>query len=418
VSKQYLFIFSIPFLTLFFSCQSKEKKEIPTFTVTKTDFVDFVNIDGFVEPVQTTTIGCPRQADGIITFIVEDGVYVNEGDTVCILEDANLKKRYDEAVVNLETANAGLNKTKADLALKYALLEAQVKNNAAETDIANLDSLQLQYLSPNQQKVKKLELQTVAIEKNKLEKKLRALAIINQSELRKTEFQIRRLSSEIQSSKEQLDGLVIKSTKKGMVSRAMHYSGRKVQVGDNLWYGMAMVTIPDLTKMKVKIKASEGDYKRINENDLVEYSFDAMPKNKAWGKIVKKSPVGQPIKEDSKVKFFEIEASMDSSLIIPTPGLTTNCKVILEQIKNTIVIPQIAIFEQDSMQVVYVKKTDKFEMRQVLIGASSPKSAVIIAGVKQGEKISFIKPATSLIEKKTLLPRKKVKKTKTLNKKL
>jgi len=139
VSKQYLLIFSIPFLTLFFSCQSKEKKAISTFTVTETDFVDFVNIDGFVEPVQTTTIGCPREADGIITFIVEDGVYVNEGDTVCVLEDANLKKRYDEAVVNLETANAELNKTKADLALKYALLEAQVKNNAAETDIANLD---------------------------------------------------------------------------------------------------------------------------------------------------------------------------------------------------------------------------------------------------------------------------------------
>ena len=400
------------FLALLFSCQSHDQSQFSTYTVKTTDFEDDLEINGIVEPIQTTSIGCPREADGIITFIVKDGAYVNEGDTVCILEDSNLKKRYDEAVVNLETAKAELEKTKADLALKYALLEAQVKNNAAQTDISNLDSLQLQYFTPNQQTIKRLELRQVAIEKEKLDKKLKSLAIINQSELKQTEFQIQRLTAEIQSSKEQLDGLVIKSPKKGIVSRAQHYSGRKVQEGDNLWYGMAMVNIPDLSKMKVIITASEGNYKRISENDLVEYSFDAMPQNKAWGKILKKSPIGKPIKEDSKIKLFEIEATMDSAGIIPGPGLSANCKVILNRVKDTIVIPQITVFEQDSMQVVFVKNGDKFEMRQVTIGTSSPKSAIVVAGLKVGEKISLVKPSSSLIDKKTLFPKKKVKKRK------
>jgi len=400
------------FLALLFSCQSHDQSQFSTYTVKTTDFEDDLEINGIVEPIQTTSIGCPREADGIITFIVKDGAYVNEGDTVCILEDSNLKKRYDEAVVNLETAKAELEKTKADLALKYALLEAQVKNNAAQTDISNLDSLQLKYFTPNQQTIKRLELRQVAIEKEKLDKKLKSLAIINQSELKQTEFQIQRLTAEIQSSKEQLDGLVIKSPKKGIVSRAQHYSGRKVQEGDNLWYGMAMVNIPDLSKMKVIITASEGNYKRISENDLVEYSFDAMPQNKAWGKILKKSPIGKPIKEDSKIKLFEIEATMDSAGIIPGPGLSANCKVILKRVKDTIVIPQIAVFEQDSMQVVFVKNGVKFEMRQVTIGTSSPKSAIVVSGLKVGEKISFVKPGSSLIDKKTLFPKKKVKKRK------
>ena len=400
------------FLALLFSCQSHDQSQPSTYTVKSTDFEDVLEIDGIIEPIQTTSIGCPREADGIITFIVKDGAYVNEGDTVCILEDSNLKKRYDEAVVNLETAKAELEKTKADLALKYALLEAQVKNNAAQTDISNLDSLQLQYSTPNQQKIKRLELRQVAIEKEKLDKKLKSLAIINQSELKQTEFKIQRLTAEIQSSKEQLDGLVIKSPKKGIVSRALHYSGRKVQEGDNLWYGMAMVNIPDLSKMKVTITASEGDYKRISENDLIEYSFDAMPKNKAWGKILKKSPVGKPIKEDSKVKLFEIEATMDSAGILPGPGLSANCKVILKRVKDTIVVPQIAVFEQDSVPVVYVKNGDKFEMRQVTIGTTSPKSAIVVTGLKVGEKISLVKPGSSLIDKKTLFPKKKAKKRK------
>lgn len=400
------------FLAVLFSCQSHDQSQLSTYKIKSTNFEDVLEISGIAEPIQTTSIGCPREADGLITFIVEDGVYVNEGDIVCILEDSNLKKRYDEAVVNLETAKAELNKTRADLDLRYALLEAQVKNNAAQTDISNLDSIQLQYSTKNQQTIKRLELSQVAIEKAKLQKKLRSLAIINQSELKKSEFQIQRLTAEIQSSKEQLDGLVLKSPKKGIVTRAMHYSGRKVQEGDNLWYGMSMINIPDMSKMKIIITASEGSYKRISENDLVEYSFDAMPQNKAWGKILKKSPVGQPIKENSKVKIFEIEATVDSARIMPGPGLSANCKVILNRVKDTIVIPQIAIFEQDSMQVVYVKNGGKFEMRQVAIGTSSLKSAIVVAGLKVGEEISFVKPGTSLIEKKTVLPKKKMKKQK------
>jgi len=412
VAKNYPLILSISLLTLLFSCKSREKKELPIYTVTKTDFEDFLTIDGLVEPVQSTTYGCPRNSDGYITYIIEDGAYVKDSEVVCIIDDKDLKQRYDESLVNLETAEAELNKTKANLDLQYTLMEAQVKNNAAETDIANLDSVQIKYLSPVQRKIKELELEIVSIEKHKLEKKLKSLAIINQSELKKTEFQIQRLTNDIKSSKEQLDGLVVRSTRSGMASRAMHYSGRKVQIGDNVWNGMAVVNIPDMTKMKVKIIASENDCKRIDENDAVEYSFDAMPKNKAWGKIVKKAPVGQPIKENSKVKIFEIEASIDTAKILPGPDLTTKCKVILKRIKDTIVIPQITIFEQDSMKVVYVKKSDKYEMRQIITGSSSQNRAVVVAGLHEKEKISFIKPGSDLIENKTLLSKSILKKFK------
>jgi multidrug efflux pump subunit AcrA (membrane-fusion protein) len=375
------------------------------------DFEDFLTIDGYIEPVQTISVSCPREADGIVTYLIKDGTYANQDDVVCTIEDKEVKKRYDEAIVNLETAKADLNKSKADLDLQYALLEAQVKNNAAETDIADLDSLQLKYLSPNLQKIKKLELQKVAIEKHKLEKKLKSLAIINQSDIKKSEFEIQRLTSLIQSSKEQLDGLVLKAPYKGMIYRSTYYTGAKVKEGDNVWNNMPVVTIPDLTKMKVKIIASEGNYKRININDAVELTFDAMPKNKAWGKILSKSPVGQPIKENSKIKTFEIEATIDSSLVIPGPGLSANCKVIIKQIKNALVIPVIAIFEKDSLKVVYIKKAGKYEMRQVVCGATSPKNAVISSGIRVNEQISLLEPKSTLVEKKTWIGKPIKKKT-------
>ena len=345
-------------------------------------------IDGVAEPVRYTTIACPSNVDGIITYLIDDGTFVNEGDIVCILEDNNRKTDYDNLSIQLESAEAELNKVKADLQMQYALLEAQVKNNEADTEIAHLDSLQLQFATPTQRRIKELELERALIEKNKFKRKLEALEVINQSEIRKLELNIQQLTNRLASAKTILDALTIRSPRKGLaVVSNSQMTGEKLKVGNNVWNNMPLFIIPEVSEMKVKIMASEVDFRQINENDSVSFSFDAMPENIAYGKITKKLPVGQPHKRDSKVKFFEVEASVDSTLQVP----------------DTIVVPQIAIYEEDSIKVVYVKKNKKYEMRQITTGLSSSKESIVSDGLKKGEVIALIKPPHSMVKDKTLL---------------
>lgn len=404
MSKLHIYIGCILLSMFSYSCKQNEVKPPTTYTVEVTDFEDALEIEGLVQPVQVNTVTTPGSVDGVVLYIAEDGTYVKAGDTICILEDKGLQERYDQIQVQQENSVAELNKTKANLDLQYALLEAQVKNNAAETDIANLDSADLRFSSLVQSRIKKLELEKVSIEKFKLQKKLKSMAIINQSEIRKLEIRNRTLTSRLESAKKQLDELKLTAPKDGMATRAIHWATRrKVLPTDPVWSRMPLVIIPELDKMKVLISATEGEYKRINVNDSVQYSFDAMPDNKAWGKIQKKAPVGQPVKENSKVKMFEIEASLDKSLLIPGPDLTTRCKIILKHIRDTIVIPQICIFEEDSMKFVYVQKNLTFEKRQIFIGTTSIKEAVVTAGLKRNEKIAIVKPESELINGKRLL---------------
>jgi len=391
-------------IMLSFSCTSHEK-EIALYTVSSLNFENILDIDGFAEPVNSTTLSCPRNVDGVVIQLVEDGTVVNKGDVVCVIEFTERQNEYDQLGVELENANADLNKTKADIEMEYAILEAQVKNNQAETQIAQLDSLQLEYATLSQKRIKELELRKVAVLKAKYEKKLQSLAIIQQSEIRKKELKIQQLQVRIQAIKKELDDLTLKAPQKGLATRPVYWlSGKILQVGDPVWGNMPLVVIPEMSKMKVKIMASERDYKFINVNDSVYYTFDALPENIAWGKILKKSPVGQPYKEGSKVKVFEIEASIDSTLTMPDPGFTASCHIVLKQVKDTIVIPQIAVFEEDSMKVVFVKKDDGYEMRQILQGISSPKNVIITAGLQRQETISLSKPESSLVREKVLLP--------------
>jgi multidrug efflux pump subunit AcrA (membrane-fusion protein) len=383
-------------------CTQEENKAVSTYKIVRRDFENSLSIDGFIEPVHSSNAVCPPDVGGQIGFLVEDGTFVEEGEVVCIVEVPYLQTDYDELLVDLENAKARLTKSQADLAMEAALLDAQIKNNEAQTQIAMLDSLQIKYSTPNQVKIKELELKSVGIEKDRYEKKLKSFEIIQQSEIKRRELQVQRFTNRLQAAKEQLDAMHIKAPKSGLAMRAtFRWSDEVLELGDMVYDNMILVIIPELSEMKVRIQAPEADFKMINIADSVVFTFDAMPENKAFGKITAKFPAGQVYKQGSKVKFYEVEASIDSTLVMPEPGLTANCHIILSSEKDTLVIPQIAVFEEDSMKVVYVKDKKGFEMRQVQLGLSSQKEVVVAAGLKDNEEIAMSRPRPESVHKMT-----------------
>ena len=392
------------FCLYFISCNS-DKKNISSYLVVTKDFENSISVDGITDPLQSINIMCPRAGSGgNIAYLIEDGVFVKKGDTLCVIENTYIKERYDQDVANLENLTANIEKSKADLKMQYALLEAQVQSNKAQTQIAHLDSLQLQYYSPKQKKIKELELEKVEIEKEKLTKKLASLDIIQQTEIKKQELQIQRTSLQVKSTEQMLSQLVLLAPNDGLTIRAESpITGQEFGVGDNVYNGMPIVILPKMDKMKVKITASETDFRQINTGDSISYSFDALADNIAWGKVVNKMPVGKELKKGSKIKFFDIEASIDSTIKMPEPGFTAYCQIFMKQINDTIAIPQISIFSHDSIKVVYVERNSGYEMREIKLAESSAKEAVISKGLVLNEKIALRKPPSSDIKFRKLL---------------
>lgn len=392
-------------LLLFIVACSSQHQDISTYTVIRSNFENTIVIDAFAEPITSTSIVAPRAGSGgTISFLVEEGTWVEEGDILCTIENQNVETYYDQLLNNLEDAQANIEKTKANLELQFTMLEADAKNNEAETQIAHLDSSRLQYYTPNQRLIREMELEIVAINRRKIESRLVSMPIIQQSEIKKIELQILRLTNNIESVKKQLDELVLRAPKKGLAIRGIDpRTNNKLAVGDQVWNNLLLVTIPEMNEMKMKIFASERDYRYISVGDSVSYTFDAIEDNIAWGKIVSKMPVGKEVKRGSEVKYFEIDASVDSALVMPDPGFTASCQIMLKQVKDTLTIPQVAIFEQDSMKVVFVDNKKGYEMRQILTGESSPKEAVVTSGLFINEKVALSRPKESQVKSRKVL---------------
>ncbi len=389
------------------SCSSGEGDDISTYTVTRKNFQNSIKVRGFAEPVNVTSVVCPAvpYIDGLVEWLAEEGTFVEEGDVLCVLDYPALKTNYDQILTSLESAKTAMNRTVADLGMQYAMLEAQVKSNEAESEIASLDSLELLYSTPNQRKIREIQLEIALINKARYEKKLEALKIIQASEIRRREIEIMQLTQMVKTAEEGLDKLTIRAPKAGMVVLPMaSMTGEKLKLGDNVWSNRPVANLPEMGMMKVKMLVSETDYRQINMNDSIKYRFDAMPDNAGFGKIVNRSLMGQPVTRGSQVKQFELEGSIDSVGVMPDPGFTADATIILKAVEDVIVVPQIAIFDQDSLKVVYVRAGRGYEMRQVRQGLISLNESVIEEGLDEGERIALMRPSDRSVKRRTLLP--------------
>lgn len=376
------------------ACSPNGSSTSATYEIKRCDYEDILIIEGYTESVNSVNINCPPDVDGTIISIVETGTYVKQGEVVCVIEDVNIADKHERLKLDLESAYAELEKLKASQQLETALLEAQVKNNDAEALLADFDSLQMLYMSPAERRTKELQLERAAIERARLMKKVDASKVMQEIDVMRIEKNIERIKRNMDDEQKKLESLSIRAPRDGIAIRAKRWpwSSATWTIGDNVWNGRTIITLPDFDEMKVIFHAKETEYKRLQIGDSIMYTFDAMPQNRAWGHITKMASIGQTRTEGSQVKTFEIEATIDSLLSSVEPGLSARCHIYLRHIPDTIVVPTISIFDKDSLKVVYVQKGRKHEERIVTLGLSSPKTTIVSEGLKEGETISLIKP--------------------------
>jgi multidrug efflux pump subunit AcrA (membrane-fusion protein) len=153
--------------------------------------------------------------------------------------------------------------------------------------------------------------------------------------------------------------------------------------------------------MQVSADVLEADFKRIEKGQPVNITVDAAEKLITTGKVNRKSLIGRTAQRysDSKVKFYEIIIDIDSCHSKMKPGLSANCEITFQQTKDTLFIPNMALFDKDSSKVVYVLKNGKYQPVRVKTGLTGSSYTIITEGLKGDEVIALSQPPNSLINR-------------------
>ena len=286
---------------------------------------------GELSAVQTKAFVLPRLGrfgSFRIIGIEEHGKHIQPGDSVIQLDPSDVTKYIVDRETALESQLASLEKMLVNQDNRDSEAESTIKSELATYELRKLTLEAAQFESERTKKIKELEFEQATIALNLAKRQLELNAIINENDLKIQQIRVDQIKKDIQNAYDILPQLTVRSSIPGIFQITRNWrSGKLLQVGDEVWRGNAMASVPDLTWMKVETQINENDFLRIKEGDKVLVRLDALPEVAFDGCI---SHIGlfchakDPNKPRQKV--FDVEVRLLVSDERLKPGMTVSCE--------------------------------------------------------------------------------------------
>jgi len=168
---------------------------------------------------------------------------------------------------------------------------------------------------------------------------------------------------------------------------------RKLRIGDRVFATQGIVTIPEVNRMLVEASVSESEVHRVKTGQPAEIRVEAFPELTLTGKVTRvgtlaSSSVNRPFDD----KRFDLVITLDPTAADLRPEMTIRADVIVGSRTNVLMVPVTAVFNSQGTRVVYVTGATGTGMRPVDLGESNDRMVEIVAGLREGERVSLSAP--------------------------
>jgi len=169
---------------------------------------------------------------------------------------------------------------------------------------------------------------------------------------------------------------------------------RKIRVGDHVTATQPLITIPEVSRMLVDATTSEADVHRLQPGQPAVIHLEAFPDARLTGHVARvgalAAPSGDRLFEE---KRFDLVLDVDPTEIDLRPGMTARADVMLGHRSGALLVPVTAVFDDHGLTVCRVLTSRGLETRQVQLGDSNTTFAIVLGGLRDGDRVSIADPA-------------------------
>lgn len=356
-----------------------------------------------------TEVKITAQRIGKITkLFVEEGSIVKPGSMIAELDP-------EEAHLSLQAARASLEKAQSrlkELRNSHDSLKVEIETNI-EKARAVLKEAEMRFKRFNDLKDKgymaQMDVDSVQKEyevaKASLESAIAAKSRITAQteEIKAQEAAVREAESSLSLAKLNYDYSFIKSPISGVVI------SRPVKVGETTVTGaLAGALVAHVVSMEdlyIEAFIDEADVAKVKLRQQANISMDAYQGNIFKGEIYLISPVVLGGKQETRT--FEVRTRLKEKQIIIKPGMSADVEIIVDNIKNALVVPSHAIMEKNGKKFVFIKKGSTARLVPVETGQFNWNFTEIKSGVKEGDTVIINPDAPGLADGKRIREKKK-----------
>ena len=351
----------------FFSSNNKQETTYLTESVTRGNVEKTVVASGSVESVNEVDVGA--QASGEITKL-----YVKLGQEI--------KKGEMIADIDSTTQINTLNTKKAALVSYQAQLKA--KKTAYDVALSSYNRLSKLYTQ------KATSLDSLNTAKSTLDNA--------KAEMEAIEANIKQAEIEVNTAETNVGYTKITAPMDGTVISVPVSEGQTVNANQTT---PTIVTIADLSKMKIKPEISEGDITKVKAGQEVSFTILSDSQTVYHSVIDSVDPANTTTSDSSSTSSLSSSSSSTTSAIyyyanvlIDNPdrtlriGMTTENNIKIANAKDVLLISNMAIQKRDGKSFVNVlNDKNQPEQREVETGVQNDFQTEIKSGLNEGEKV-------------------------------
>lgn len=399
--KALIILAALIVLSLIVLIKTNKKSDIEVITckVVKGPIEIKVHTSGQLEAEKSENIIVPAELSGRnvniyeikIADLVEEGTVVDSGQYVATLDHKAVEEVLTKAKDDLELSLAAFEDAKMDSNLTLSNLRDGLINSTSDVEEKKIVVDESVYESPSVIKKAQMDLEKVT---RKLEQDKKGFQLKERQAKAKVDRAKQDLTlkqTRIDELVKLLDALTIKAPKQGMVIYSKDRMGAKIQVGSSVaTWNPIIATLPDMTKMISKTYVNEIDISKVKNGQKVTLSIDAFPEKELKGEVIAVANIGQAMpKSDAKV--FEVKIRIFGFDPLLKPAMTTSNAIITGFYKDKLIIPSDAVYTNDSIKYVYLKKKDI--VKQIVdLGNDNENFVIVNKGLAEGDELVYNEP--------------------------
>ncbi|MBM7622618.1 efflux RND transporter periplasmic adaptor subunit [Sporohalobacter salinus] len=194
--------------------------------------------------------------------------------------------------------------------------------------------------------------------------------------------QVKQAKAALNSAETKLNKTTIESPIKGVIAQ------KKIELGEMATTGKPVAEIVQLRPLEFEGSISTTDLTKVDVGQKVTVAVDSYPKQTFIGEISKVASTVDPSNRGLKVT---VEVANKELLL--KPGMFAEGKILINELKDVLVMPKAAIKERNNKKEILVVKNGVIKTRHVEVGSSNNNRIAVYKGLKPGEKVVVRGPA-------------------------
>jgi RND family efflux transporter MFP subunit len=331
-----------------------------------------------------------------IQDLVAEGSLVEAGDYVAALDQTEISGKIKDTGAELEKAESQFLQAKLDTTLTLRAARDEILNMAFNLTQKELTLEQSRFEPPAIIRQAELELEKIKRDMVQIQENYKVKKQQAEAKMAEAGANLQQIRNKMDNLQRVFGEFTIRAPKSGMVIYMREWNGQKKKVGSTISpWDPAVATLPDLRYMLSKTYVNEVDIRKLAINQPVSIGLDAFPDLKLKGKVNQVANVGEQ-KGNTDSKVFEVVIEVLDTDTNVRPGMTTSNRILTATVKDTLVIPLEAVFNQDSISFVYRKSGLSIEKQEIRLGSANENEVIVVDGVKEGDKLLLTEPKTML----------------------